>query len=146
MKRFRETAVACILAACLLLAVIPVQASDDTLQILLAADTHYYSAEDLGDMTAQYTQNMLDSELYYYASSQGQMNYESRAVAQAMLDDFVSGDVPYLLIAGDLTGGRHPVSNHRFPDRLRAGISCSCPLSVCSRFGFGFPCALHFAG
>lgn len=81
------------------------------LKLLVATDTHFQCAADLGELpapeTAQYTDGMTeqDAALFYYASSQGQMNFESGAILQKLLDDFAAGEEEYLLLSGDLTGG-----------------------------------------
>ena len=100
---------------CLILAVGSVSLSafarETELKLLMATDTHYQCAADLGELpapdSAQYTDGMTeeDAALFYYASSQGQMNYESGAILQKLLDDFAAGEEDFLLISGDLTGG-----------------------------------------
>ena len=119
MKKFLFCAISALLCICLLVLGLPVcAAAEEPLRFWVAADTHFYSETDLGERTAQYAENMLDAELYDYVSSQGQMQYESRAIVQAMLDAFVRSDAPYLLIAGDLTGGRRQ-SHTEFAQMLR---------------------------
>jgi len=80
--------------------------AEDALKIMVTADTHFQCYEDLGEKSDQYSENMLNKDMYDYCSSQGQMNYESKAILQKMLDDFESSDEKILLIAGDLTGGK----------------------------------------
>ena len=86
-------------------------AREADLKLLVATDTHFQCPADLGELpapdAAQYTNGMTpqDAALFYYASSQGQMNYESGAILQKLLDDFAAGDEAFLLLSGDLTGG-----------------------------------------
>ena len=113
-----RAALACMLALCVAVCSFPVFATDVSLKITVAADTHYQCEADLGEPTAQYTEYMLEPELFGYASTQGQMPYESEAIASAMLDAFAASDSPYLLIAGDLTCGKR-ASHLRFAELLR---------------------------
>lgn len=83
----------------------------DKLKITVTTDTHLQAVEgnplpEMNDETTEFTEGMIDKELYYYAAQQGQMNYESKAVIKAMLKDFENSDSRYLLIAGDLTNGK----------------------------------------
>lgn len=120
MYRWIRSAVSLVLLFSLMIGVLPVYAADADvpLKLTVAADTHYQCAEDLGEPSDQYTAYMLEPELYGYASTQGQMPYESEAIVSAMLDAFVSSDSPYLLIAGDLTCGKR-ASHLRFAQLLR---------------------------
>lgn len=83
----------------------------DKLKITVAADTHLQALEGnslpkMNEETTEFTEGMIDRELYYYAAQQGQMNYESNAIIKAMLKNFENSDSSYLLIAGDLTNGK----------------------------------------
>ncbi len=91
---------------------------DASLKITAAADTHFQCAADLGDFSDQYTEYMLDPDLYGYASTQGQMPYESEAILSQMLGEFAASDSEYLLIAGDLTCGKR-ASHLAFAEYLR---------------------------
>lgn len=86
-------------------------AETDKLKITVAADTHLQAVEgnplpEMNDETTEFTEGMIDRELYYYAAQQGQMNYESKAIIKSMLKAFENSDSRYLLIAGDLTNGK----------------------------------------
>ena len=81
-------------------------APDQPLKLMVAADTHFQCEADLGEPGDVYTEYMLDPETFGYASTQGQMNYESEAILAEMLDGFASSEAEYLLIAGDLTCGK----------------------------------------
>ena len=120
MRRSVRKVFACFLALCLAVCSFPVSAAaeNETLKITVAADTHYQCAADLGVPSDQYTEYMLEPELYGYASTQGQMPYESEAILSAMLDAFCASDSPYLLIAGDLTCGKRQ-SHLRLAEFLR---------------------------
>ena len=120
MRRAARIVLSCFLALCLAFCTIPVSASDrsEPFTITVAADTHYQCEADLGEPTDQYTDYMLEPELYGYASTQGQMPYESEAIVSAMLDAFTSSDSPVLLIAGDLTCGKRQ-SHLQFAELLR---------------------------
>ena len=113
MKRKLIKAVSLILCAVLVAAAIPAAAfaDDGTLRFTVSSDTHFYSNEDAGTLAdaakdGQFTDGMLNSETYYHATFQGQMNHESKAIAISMLNDFVKSDSDYLLIPGDLTCGK----------------------------------------
>lgn len=102
---------------------IPSFAKDEPLKITVSADTHYYAAEDAGDVNATTPEDaakegMIENELYYHATFQGQMNHESSAIAKQMLSDFEKSDSEYLLIAGDLTCGKR-ASHLEFANLLR---------------------------
>ncbi|MBQ7639311.1 MAG: metallophosphoesterase [Clostridia bacterium] len=81
-------------------------AASAPLRLTVAADTHFQCADDLGAFSDEYTENILEPDLYGYASTQGQMNYESEAILAEMLAQFEASDSEYLLIAGDLTCGK----------------------------------------
>lgn len=117
---FARAAVVCALIVCLLVCSAPVSAAAkaEALKLTVVSDTHYQCEADLGAPTDLYTQYMLEPELFGYASTQGQMPYESEAIVSAMLQSFSSSDSPYLLIAGDLTCGRRQ-SHLRFAQLLR---------------------------
>ena len=108
MKKYSKRLLSCLLVLCLLLPVFSAAAyaGETGLKITVAADTHFQCEEDLGQLSDAYTGYMLDAETFGYASTQGQMNYESGAILSAMLDRFAASDSPILLIAGDLTCGK----------------------------------------
>ena len=116
MKRF----FACLLAVCILAVSVPLCAiaAEEPLRFLLAADTHFRCAADLGETSDTYAEYMLDPETFSYASTQGQMDYESEAILAALLQAFTASDAPYLLIAGDLTCGKR-ASHLAFAEYLR---------------------------
>ncbi|MCR5041430.1 MAG: metallophosphoesterase [Clostridia bacterium] len=119
MRKMIKPFTAAVLSACLLACAVPVSAAGPRpLALTVAADTHYQCPEDLGEMSDVYTEYMLEPELYGYASTQGQMNYESGAILAAMLDSFAASSSPYLLIAGDLTCGKR-ASHLKFAEYLR---------------------------
>jgi len=83
----------------------------EKLKITVTTDTHLQAVEGnplpaMTDETTEFTDGMIDKDLYYYAAQQGQMNYESKAVIKSMLKNFENSDSSYLLIAGDLTNGK----------------------------------------
>ncbi len=120
MHRIIRTVFICVLALCVAFCAFPVSAArkNEPLILTVAADTHYQCEADLGVPSDQYTEYMLEPELFGYASTQGQMPYESEAIVSAMLDAFVASDSPVLLIAGDLTCGKRQ-SHLRFAELLR---------------------------
>lgn len=95
-----------------------VGAADEPLVLTVAADTHYQCAADLSEPSDKYTEYMLDKETFGYASTQGQMPYESDAILRQMLSEFIASDSEYLLIAGDLTCGKRE-SHLAFAAHLR---------------------------
>ncbi len=111
MKRAARTILCVFLCLSLSAGLFAAAAQTAQLKLLVATDTHFQCAADLGELpapeTAQYTAGMTeqDAALFYYASSQGQMNYESGAILQKLLDDFAAGEEELLLLSGDLTGG-----------------------------------------
>ena len=111
---------ACLLAVCMLAVSVPfcAIAAEKPLRFLLAADTHFRCAADLGETSDTYAEYMLDPETFGYASTQGQMDYESEAILAALLQAFTVSDARYLLIAGDLTCGKR-ASHLAFADYLR---------------------------
>ena len=116
-RRNRLLAILCVL--CLLAGLIPVlpAAASASLCLTVAADTHFQCQADLGPFSEDYTAHLLDPDLFGYASTQGQMHYESEAILAGMLSSFEQSDSAYLLIAGDLTCGKR--SSHRaFAERL----------------------------
>lgn len=120
MRSFIRAAFCCLLVFCVTVCSFPVSASAEAVPftITVAADTHYQCEADLGEPSDQYTEYMLEPELFGYASTQGQMPYESEAIVSAMLDAFTASDSPVLLIAGDLTCGKRQ-SHLRFAELLR---------------------------
>lgn len=119
MRKIVRAAFVWMLVICLTVCAFPVSAvgRDEPLTITVCADTHYQCEADLGEPSDQYTEYMLEPELFGYASTQGQMPYESEAIVSAMLDAFAQSDSPYLLIAGDLTCGKRQ-SHLRFAELL----------------------------
>ena len=124
-KRFsmygiRKKITACGLAVCLILAAVPVIAAAENLPLKLtvAADTHFQCAADLGEFSTQYTDYMLRPDVFGYASTQGQMPYESEAILSRMLTEFAASDSDCLLLAGDLTCGKR-ASHQAFAQYLR---------------------------
>ncbi len=119
-NRFGFKMMCFILVACLVIPSAGAFASADAepLKITVAADTHFQCASDLGEPSDEYTEFMLDSETFGYASTQGQMNYESEAILAEMLSRFAASDSEYLLIAGDLTCGKRQ-SHYDFAEHLR---------------------------
>ena len=107
MKKQRKIT-AILLAVCLVSGLIPVlpAAASAPLRLTVAADTHFQCAADLGPFSDAYTAYLLEPDLYGYASTQGQMPYESEAILAEMLEAFAASDSACLLIAGDLTCGK----------------------------------------
>ena len=106
------------LAVLMIAAAVPfAHAEKSPLKLMVAADTHFQCADDLGEPNGDYTEYMLDPETFGYASTQGQMNYESEAILSEMLDKFTASDADYLLIAGDLTCGKR-ASHLKFAEYL----------------------------
>lgn len=99
-------------------------AADEPLRLTVAADTHFQCADDLGEPTDKYTQYMLDPQTFGYASTQGQMPYESEAILDQMLSEFAASDSEYLLIAGDLTCGKR-ASHLAFAAKLKQAEAVS---------------------
>ena len=118
-SRFAVRALAVLTALCVWFAALPVFArAADPLRLTVAADTHFQCADDLGAFSDAYTAHLREPGLYGYASTQGQMHYESEAILAAMLAEFESSDSPVLLIAGDLTCGKR-ASHLAFAEYLR---------------------------
>ena len=120
MKKTLKKIAACFLSLCAISVCVslPVNAENSPLKITVAADTHFQCAADLGDFGDEYTDYMLEPELFGYASTQGQMPYESEAILSEMLSEFAESDSEYLLIAGDLTCGKR-ASHLAFAEYLR---------------------------
>lgn len=100
------------MAALVCLSVFPFYcfADSDELNLTVTTDIHLKSPEECGDLTGSvdnevFIRGMVDSDLFYHVSQQGQMNNESKAIIASMLNSFKNSDSKYLLIAGDLTGG-----------------------------------------
>lgn len=113
MKKCLLKALSVVLCLTLVTAVLPVGASADSkeLKFMVTTDTHFQCASDVGTVeeanpAGENTEGLLNADIYYHATFQGQMNHESEAIARSMLDDFVNSDSEYLLIGGDLTGGK----------------------------------------
>lgn len=117
-KLNRPTAV--LLALCLVSGLLPFRspAASAPLRLTVAADTHFQCAADLGAFSDDYTAHLLEPDLYGYASTQGQMPYESEAILAGMLAKFEASDSGILLIAGDLTCGKRN-SHLAFAEHLR---------------------------
>lgn len=85
-------------------------AEKDGLKLMVSTDTHFQPASVTGDIPEDVndplTRGMKNREVFYYVSQQGQLNYESTALMQKLLDDFCASDAEYLLIGGDLTNGK----------------------------------------
>ena len=124
-KTFRKIW-SCLLAVGILLPSAPVAAfgEDARLKLTVAADTHFQCAADLGDFSDRYTEYMLDPDVFGYASTQGQMPYESEAILAQMLAEFVASDSDCLLLAGDLTCGKR-ASHLAFAEYLRQAEEAS---------------------
>ena len=120
MKQNLKKALSLLLAVCIAAVSVPLCAAgtEDPLRLLVAADTHFQCAADLGEPDGLYREYMLDPETFGYASTQGQMNYESEAILAALLGAFAASDAKYLLIAGDLTCGKR-ASHLAFAEHLR---------------------------
>ena len=119
MKRTAAKTLACLLAACLAFASVPFAAgAEKPLRLMVASDTHFRCESDLGAPNGDYTGYMLDAETFGYASTQGQMDYESEAILNELLRAFAESDAECLLIAGDLTCGRR-ASHEAFAEYLR---------------------------
>ena len=120
MNRTGKRILACLLAVCIAAVSVPLAAgaANEPLKIMAAADTHFQCAADLGEPADTYTEYMLDPETFGYASTQGQMNYESEAILAEMLAEFTASDAACLLIAGDLTCGKR-ASHLAFAEYLR---------------------------
>lgn len=103
--------IAVLLSAVMIFMLIPVGvfAAGDELKLTVTTDTHYYAPEVTGNIPADdndpFTRGMLNREVFYYATQQGQMNFESPAIMKAFLEKFIASDDEYLLIGGDLTNG-----------------------------------------
>ena len=108
-KKLNKT-LAVLISLCLLAGLVPVLplAAAAPLRLTVAADTHFQCSADLGAFSEDYTAHLLNPELYGYASTQGQMHYESEAILAELLAAFEASDSDYLLIAGDLTCGKRP--------------------------------------
>ena len=119
MKRTTAKTLACLMAACLIFASVPFAAgAEQPLRLMVASDTHFRCRADLGAPGNEYTEYMLDPETFGYASTQGQMDYESEAILNELLRAFAASDAECLLIAGDLTCGRR-ASHEAFAEYLR---------------------------
>ncbi len=119
-KKAIRTVLSVLTALCIAAAALPVCAKDDDspLKLTVAADTHFQCEADLGDFSDDYTAHLLNPDVYGYASTQGQMNYESEAILAEMLTEFEDSDSEFLLIAGDLTCGKRN-SHLAFAEYLR---------------------------
>lgn len=90
---------------------IGVTAQDDELKITVSSDTHFQCLSDLNTLQEEKaneanTNGMLNREMFFYATTQGQMNFESSAIMHKLLDEFENNDSEYLIISGDLTCGK----------------------------------------
>ncbi len=98
-------------------------AESDSLKITVTTDTHYQCAEDTekiepANAETAAKEGMLNNDIYFHASFQGQMNHESEAILRSMLHDFENSDSEYLLICGDLTCGKRQ-SHLKFAEILK---------------------------
>ncbi len=126
MKNRIKRLFACLLAVCVAVGAVPLTArcTSSPLKLMAAADTHFRCAADLGETSDTYAEYMLDPATFGYASTQGQMDYESEAILAALLRAFTASDAPYLLIAGDLTCGKRQ-SHLAFAEYLRKAEAAS---------------------
>ena len=112
MKKISRTLISFLICGAILFGMTTMALADnEVLRLTVAADTHFQCFTDLDDFPADpsqksNTEGMLDKEVYFYTSTQGQMNYESYAIMKQLLASFITGDDEYLLIAGDLTCGK----------------------------------------
>ena len=120
MNHSMKQIVACLLAVCILAVSVSLRAfgAETPLQLMVAADTHFRCAADLGAPDDTYAEYLLDPDTFAYASTQGQMNYESEAILAELLQAFTASDAHYLMIAGDLTCGKR-ASHLAFAEYLR---------------------------
>ncbi|MBP9988960.1 MAG: metallophosphoesterase [Ruminococcus sp.] len=125
MKKVLRKTLSILLCLSMLAGVVAIEsfAGEESLKITVSSDTHFQCRADVGNLDpaqieAAEKEGLLNSEIYYHASFQGQMNHESEALARAMLDDFAKSDSEYLLIAGDLTGGKRQ-SHNEFAKMLK---------------------------
>ena len=80
MRKRVKTASAVFFICCLLCSLLPAGfslAAQTPLQIMVAADTHFQCTADRGAFSDEYSEHLLNPEVYGYASTQGQMPYES---------------------------------------------------------------------
>ncbi|MBQ7595982.1 MAG: metallophosphoesterase [Clostridia bacterium] len=108
MRKSIRIVLSTLIIICIAVSGLPVcaKAEEKPLKLTVAADTHFQCSDDLGAFSDEYTAHLLKPDLYGYASTQGQMNYESEAILAEMLAEFKESDSEYLLIAGDLTCGK----------------------------------------
>lgn len=103
---------AVILSLCIACSVLPIALAEDSLDLLVASDTHYQCAADLSALSGAEAEPFTDGlssterELFYHATSQGQMNHESRAILKSLLRSFAQSEEEILLLSGDLTCGK----------------------------------------
>ena len=125
MKKIFKSAVAVILCAALLCGTAVISfAGGDTLKIAVATDIHFSSFSDLGEFPADpeavpFTEGLLNKETYAYASIQGRMDWESKAIIKQLLKEFADSDDELLLIAGDLTSSGKRQSHLELAEILR---------------------------
>ena len=126
MHKHLQQAICVLLSVCICVCAVPlaVHAADEPLRLTVAADTHFQCEENLGEPTDKYTQYLLDPATFGYASTQGQMPYESEAILDKMLSEFIASDSEYLLIAGDLTCGLR-ASHLAFAEHLKRAEAAS---------------------
>ncbi len=124
MKKSFKVTISILLCLSLLVPSLYVFAEDDNaLKITVASDTHFQCAEDAGEFVidpenTEYIEGLLNEKMFSNCTIQGQMNYESTAIVQKMLDEFSSSDDEYLLISGDLTCGKRQ-SHIEFAEMLK---------------------------
>lgn len=126
MKHRLKSVISVALAGCMLAAgfALPAFGEDRPLRVMAAADTHFQCEADLGGFSDEFTENLLAPDVYGYASTQGQMHYESEAILARLLAAFADSDAAYLLIAGDLTCGKR-ASHLAFAERLKRAEQAS---------------------
>ena len=116
MKKTGKTMLVFLLALGLLFATVPLAAAGEAvLPVAVMSDLHLYSAGELAPLEPP-----AEDTLFFHATIQGQMEYESEAILRAALAAFVASDRQVLLIPGDLTGGS--LASHRAVAALLAEV------------------------
>lgn len=102
MKRFLKKTWAVILVAVLILSAVPlyVFANGNNLKICVASDLHLKPLSLCGPVPVGE-----GDDIFYHATKQGQMNYESTAIIKSFLKAFDESEEEILLLPGDLTDG-----------------------------------------
>lgn len=113
-----KKSVSILLCILLILALMmPAFAAEDNFKFSVATDIHIkpiFTFEDVSKI-----QNLPESELYYHATNQGLMYYESEAILRSFLDQFVKSDSKVLLLCGDMSTGPLKSNNQFIADILR---------------------------